>query len=413
MFNARQLLGLELTCRLISKIDDERVRHALATNLSDLLRYQNLLCRYDTWALKSLDIFSVHGFPVGLVQCESNLLGIVNSNGTNVGSGGWTNITDKYEKAKRYCDAPFEVQRQGSRNVQIPVKGEWIGEKLDGNRSRSIAIHCADASTVELAPNSFDAVFTDPPYFGNVQYGELMDFCYVWLRRLAGDKSEGFWRPSTRTEEELTGNATKSRGLAHYTEGLSRVYRHMAKALKPGAPLAFTFHHSKLEIYHAVGVAILDAGLTCSASLPCPAEMEGSIHIHGTTSSIVDTVFVCRDTGQTSHEWLFASGDELAPIVAGDLAQLTEAGRKPTAGDTRCIVFGHLTRMAIWNLRKKWDPEQPVDEKLERFADAVCGLADHEEVLDNLNADPNACAPAGPLFSEPAMLRRTRDAVAF
>ena len=182
MFNARQLLGLELTCRLISKIDDERVRHALATNLSDLLRYQNLLCRYDTWALKSLDIFSVHGFPVGLVQCESNLLGIVNSNGTNVGSGGWTNITDKYEKAKRYCDAPFEVQRQGSRNVQIPVKGEWIGEKLDGNRSRSIAIHCADASTVELAPNSLDAVFTDPPYFGNVQYGELMDFCYVWLR---------------------------------------------------------------------------------------------------------------------------------------------------------------------------------------------------------------------------------------
>ena len=53
MFNARQLLGLELACRLISEIDDERVRNALATNLSDLLRYQNLLCRYDTWALCS------------------------------------------------------------------------------------------------------------------------------------------------------------------------------------------------------------------------------------------------------------------------------------------------------------------------------------------------------------------------
>ncbi|HKM74448.1 MAG TPA: hypothetical protein VJX94_31055 [Stellaceae bacterium] len=43
--------------------------------------------RYDTMALKSLDVFSVHGFPVGLVQCESNLLGIVNGNGANVGSG--------------------------------------------------------------------------------------------------------------------------------------------------------------------------------------------------------------------------------------------------------------------------------------------------------------------------------------
>ena len=320
LFSARQLLGLELICRLISEIVDERVRRALATNLSDLLRYQNLLCRYDTWALKSLDIFSVHGFPVSHVQCESNLLGIVNANGTKVGSGGWTNIIDKYAKAKRYCDAPFEVQRQGSRNVKIPVKGEWIGERLNGIRRRSIAIRCADATAVELAPNSLDAVFTDPPYFGNVQYGELMDFCYVWLRRLAGDTPEGFWRQSTRADEELTGNITKSRGLAHFTQGLSRVYRQMARALKPGAPLAFTYHHNKLDTYYAVGVAILDAGLTCSASFPCPAEMGGSIHIHGTSSSIVDTVFVCRDTGQTSREWLFASGDELALIVNRDLA---------------------------------------------------------------------------------------------
>ena len=76
LFNARQLMGLELSCRVIARQTDQRVRNALATNLSDLLRYQNMLCRYDTMALKSLDIFSVHGFPVGLVQCESNLLGV-------------------------------------------------------------------------------------------------------------------------------------------------------------------------------------------------------------------------------------------------------------------------------------------------------------------------------------------------
>ena len=75
LFNPRQLVGLELSCRRIIATADERVRHALSTNLSDLLRYQNMLCRYDTMALKSLDIFSVHGFPVGLMQCESNLLG--------------------------------------------------------------------------------------------------------------------------------------------------------------------------------------------------------------------------------------------------------------------------------------------------------------------------------------------------
>ena len=127
MFNARQLLGLESSCRLIAQNEDQRIRRALATNLSDLLRYQNLLCRYDTIALKALDIFSVHGFPVGLVQCESNLLGITSGNGVNVGSGGWTNIIDKFAKAKRYCVAPFEVRRNGSRNVQVPISGrvDW------------------------------------------------------------------------------------------------------------------------------------------------------------------------------------------------------------------------------------------------------------------------------------------------
>ncbi|WP_025030863.1 DUF1156 domain-containing protein [Nitratireductor aquibiodomus] len=413
MFNERQLLGLETSCRLIHKVANERVRHALATNLSDLLRYQNMLCRYDTWALKSLDIFSVHGFPVGLVQCESNLLGIVNGNDTNVGSGGWTNIIDKYAKAKRYCDAPFEVKRQGARNVRVPVPGEWIGERLNGGRRRKVEIHCGDATAVSLAPDSLDAVFTDPPYFGNVQYGELMDFLYVWLRRLVGSEAEGFDRPSTRAAEELTGNVTKGRGLEHFTEGLARVYASMARALKPGAPLAFTYHHNKLDAYFAVGVAILDSGLTCSASLPCPAEMGGSIHIHGTASSIVDTVFVCRDQGHAPRQWLFDSAEQLAVIVARDLAQLTEAGRKPTKGDTRCIIFGHLTRMAVWNLRKGWDAEVPTAEKLERFSQALARLADPEQLLDELETGRQISAPAGPLFVTAESNERNRDAVAF
>jgi putative DNA methylase len=413
MFNCRQLLGLELSCQLIRKVADERARHAMATNLSDLLRYQNMLCRYDTWALKSLDIFSVHGFPVGLVQCESNLLGITNGNNVNIGSGGWTNIIDKYAKAKRYCDAPFEIHCQGARKVQIPIEGEWIGEHLNGLRRRNVALHCVDATLAKLAPNSLDAVFTDPPYFGNVQYGELMDFCYVWLRGLVGTEAEGFDRLSTRAVDELTGNVTSARGLDHFAEGLARVYSRMAEALKPGAPLAFTFHHNTLEAYFAIGVAILDAGLTCSASLPCPTEMGGSIHIHGTASSIVDTVFVCRNRGQVPRQWIFNSAKQLAQIVSRDVADLSEAGRQPTKGDMRCVIFGHLTRMAAWNLRAKWEFGLAIGEKLELFAEAVTQLADPEEVLEQVASSKPVFAPVGQLFAAAELGKRTHDAIAF
>lgn len=382
LFNPRQLLGLELSARIIANVKDQRIRYALATNLSDLLRYQNMLCRYDSMALKSLDIFSVHGFPVGLVQCESNFLGIANANRISVGSGGWTNIIEKYTKAKHYCHAPFEVRKHGRANTQVHIKGEWIGERLNGAAVRNISVRCGSSTILNLPKASLDAVFTDPPYFGNVQYGELMDFCYVWLRRLVGREAEGFDRESTRAKDELTANETQGRDLEHFTDGLSAVYRNMARALKPGAPLVFTYHHNKLEAYKAIGVAILDAGLTCSASIPCPAEMGGSIHIHGTGSSIIDTVFVCRSTGKTARNMLFVGATDLLRVVAHDLKQLREASVSPTAGDIRCIVFGHVTRMAVWTLRNAWKADCSVKAKLERIGRQLATFGNLTRVIE-------------------------------
>lgn len=416
LFNARQLLGLELSAQRIAAVADDRLRHALATNLSDLLRYQNMLCRYDSMALKSLDVFSVHGFPVGLIQCESNFLGITSENGSNVGSGGWTNIIDKYEKAKAYCDAPFEMSLDGKKRRQVPVHGEWIGEHRSGSRKRHVRIRCASSTSVELQPDSLDAVFTDPPYFGNVQYGELMDFCYVWLRRLVGKDAEGFDRDSTRATQELTGNATQGRGLEHFTEGLSDVYSNMTRALRPGAPLVFTYHHNKLEAYAAIGVAILDAGLACSASIPCPGEMGGSIHIHGTNSSIIDTVFVCRRSGTTERFSLCKDAPELARVVADDLGPLRAAGVKPSRGDARCITFGHATRLAIWNLRSTWNQKRPTSAKLEQFMNQLTALGDLEFVAEAaLTMTPGkAGQPAErPLFAAAAGSGRRRHAVSF
>lgn len=400
MFNPRQLLGLELSCRLIAKVGNRTLRHALATNLSDLLRYQNMLCRYDVTALKALDIFSVHGFPVGLVQCESNFLGIAGRSGSNVGSGGWSNVVEKYVRAKRYCEAPFEVRRHGSQNTKVHVRGEWIGEQLNG-RHRLVALHCRSSTKSRMAPDSLDAVFTDPPYFGNVQYGELMDFCYVWLRRLVGGDAEGFERTSTRSPDELTGNVTAQRGLEHFAEGLSKVYSRMAVALQAGGPLAFTFHHNKLEAYCAVAMAILDAGFVCTASLPCPAEMGGSIHIHGTKSSIIDTVFVCRIPRATTESRHENCSEQLMAIVRDDLAALAASGRRATLGDSRCIVFGHLTRLAVMKLRNNWNPFLPTAQKIADLSGTMGDFGDVEWIASQAATKAIDAESLGPLFDSP------------
>ena len=116
----------------------------------------------------------------------------------------------------------------------------------------------------------------------------------------------------------------------------------MARALKPGAPLAFTFHHNKLEAYVAVGIAILDAGLVCSASLPCPAEMGGSIHIHGTSSSIIDTVFVVsyhwHDAGALACEYAGGGSRQSLPKTLPCWMRRVERRHKATPGASFSVI---------------------------------------------------------------------------
>ena len=411
MFNARQLLGLALSCKAIAGLSDVSLRNALATNLSDLLRYQNMLCRYDKMALKSLDIFSVHGFPVGLIQCESNFLGIRNtSKGTAIGSGGWLNIVDKFTKAKSYCAKPFEIQHKNGSKRQVMIPGEWIGNGngVEGGEGRSVTLNCSSATLAELPENSLDAVLTDPPYFGNVQYAELMDFCYVWLRRLIIDEP-GFINASTRNVSELTGNVTMERGLKHFTEGLAEVFSRMTNALKLGAPFAFTYHHNFIDAYFPVAVAVLDAGLTCTGSLPCPAEMGASIHISGTGSSVVDTIFVCRSTGTVPRRVLADSPREIANLVQADIFQLQAGEVIPSQGDIRCLIFGHLIRLTIWKLRQSWDKQIAVGDKLAAVSNRIIELGGAEAVKSFLDDAPRK--DNQPVYK--AMVKSARDTAQF
>lgn len=377
MFGDRQLLGLGLLLRRIQDVKDEEVQNALLTVFSDFLRYQNLLCRYDTYALKVQDIFSVHGFPVGLIQCENNLLGI-----PGVGSGSYRHFVEKYLKAKRYAQAPHETSYKGGKKKIVKTPGEEISAPLVSSLPASAEgkfafIKATPATEMPLGPNTLDGVFTDPPYFDNVQYAELMDFCYVWLRLGLQDRFESFRAASTRSDQELTGNVTRGRDLEHFTAGLSSIFQHYSRALKPGAPFVFTYHHNDPEAYVPLVVAILDAGMDCTATLPAPAEMGASLHINGTGSSVLDSVFVCRSSG-------FSTSHNIEDLLHQDIVELQAGGVRVTEGDIRCLAAGHVARIAINQLRPQWNQDQSVSIKMEVAARHILealASVDFEELI--------------------------------
>ena len=62
-----------------------------------------------------------------------------------------------------------------------------IGRVLDSlvpalDNSLTPRVHCASAITFSAEPQ--DLVITDPPYYDAIPYSDLMDFFYVWMRRM-------------------------------------------------------------------------------------------------------------------------------------------------------------------------------------------------------------------------------------
>ena len=387
LFNERQLLGLSTLLLHIRSIEDRSIRHALATVFSDTLRYQNMLCRYDTWALKCQDIFSVHGFPVGLIQCENNLLGI-----PKIGSGGYRHFVEKYERAKSYCENPFEISRKNSKKQIVYTAGEQIEAEFVDRLSdlktnqRTAFIAPVSGNKTELPENSLDGVFTDPPYFSNVQYAELMDFCFVWLRLLLQDEVPAFRFNTTRSADEVTGNLTMGRGLAEFTRGLANIFKNMAHALKPDAPFVFTYHHNQLDAYTPLVVAILDSNLDCTATLASPAEMGASLHINGTSSSKIDTIFVCREVSSG----LKSQSDRIKQVVSDtvkDISDLRKGSVSVSPGDITCIALGHLTRYTINCLRSQWSINPSMAEKIDQVRqtfDALLADSPLNSIVDDV-----------------------------
>ena len=93
--------------------------------------------------------------------------------------------------------------------------------------------------------------------------------------------------------------------------------------------------------------------------------------------------------------------------------QLQQAGVRPTVGDIRCIVFGHLTRMAIWKLRSSWVSNRPTREKLAAIAEAIWSFGDPEQIAASTRVLPVAAEPESAIYKVTTRAQKVHDAVAF
>jgi len=158
-----------------------------------------------------------------------------------------------------------------------------------------------------IADKSITAVVVDPPYADNVQYSELADFFYVWLKRTQGHRRpEWFSTYLCEHDQEAVVNTSRhknpgektqfARQRAHefYQNLMLDVFRECRRVLRDDGVLTVMFTHKKQEAWEALFASLMKAGFMITATWPVKTESEHSIHIARKNSAESTVILVAR-----------------------------------------------------------------------------------------------------------------------
>ena len=113
------------------------------------------------------------------------------------------------------------------------------------------------------------------------------------------------------------------------------------------------------------------------------------------------------------RRWLAEDAAALARIVRDDFRLLESGQVKPTQGDTRCIVFGHLIRLAVWNLRITWNRGGTVSARIAMVRKWIELFGGVEAVLMELGDAYSTASPKQHWQLSEAAYRTCTDEVSF
>jgi len=144
---------------------------------------------------------------------------------------------------------------------------------------------------------SLTAVVVDPPYADNVQYSELADFFYVWLKRTQGHHhpewfstylcehdQEAVVNVSRFREDQKSGKKkgsakeAREKAQAFYQGLMTEVFKEAHRVLRDDGVLTVMFTHKKQEAWTSLFTSLIDAGFTITATWPVKTESEHSLH---------------------------------------------------------------------------------------------------------------------------------------
>ena len=318
LFTDRQLLALGTFVREIrqchGKLDEypEEWREAIAAYLSCILSkfadYSSSLCSWDTSRATLRQTMARFALPMIWDFCEVNPL--------SKRTGGFAAMTEWVVRAAGHL-------AKAARGTTLPPE----------------VLH---RSAIEPLSGPFDVICTDPPYYGAIPYSDLMDFFYVWLRRvthgLSAETDAAFSNPlgpkwdANAKDGELIDDPSRFGGSREaskrsYEDGMTRAFSQCCQALRDDGRLVIVFASKSPDAWETLVAALIRGGLVVTGSWPVQTEMQARQRAISSAALSSSIWLVCKKRAISARPgWDGAVLREMQENITRQLRDFWDAG---------------------------------------------------------------------------------------
>ena len=233
LFTKRNLLALAILLKHIKDFKNDRMREVMLFVFSSTLRGTNKFCFVpEKWQGGAPSDWPGHDYWTPNVPLEW---------------GVWEYFERCYKKVLR-------GKSYTKKEIGNYCKHTMSFRELNNGDATCWLLAKSATELKEIPDETIDAIITDPPYGGNVNYTELSDFWAIWLRDTIG--TEGL----INNKDEAILNKYQGKGIKEYRELMHHIFKECHRVLKPNHWMVMTFHNREFKVWSAIHLAAHDAG---------------------------------------------------------------------------------------------------------------------------------------------------------
>jgi len=253
LLHPRQRFFANALIKQIIAVDSPALRQALAIAFAPVWEYHSRLCSFKgigSGAVRQgLGTPVIHPVPMSY---EANPLQGAKGPRASGDPREWIK-----QRSTRSALAFVELKKHRGRPVRFGTIRAVVAGKSD------VAIVCSDSAKVDHAPDSVDAIVTDPPYFDRIYYDDLAGPLVSWLN-------------SCNVNCKSVGEGIQGATVDGFATRLRAALAPAVTALRPGGSLIFTYHHQDRSAWLALANSLATLPLTGHAVSLVPTEMPNS-----------------------------------------------------------------------------------------------------------------------------------------